>query len=251
MNRLIVTTLSVAVAAAPALASAEDLSLSSTIAFESRYVFRGLQLSEESFQPAATLAWGRLTATGWFNFPIDNEDPGARRAEEIDLVLDYQAPLGHGLTLGVGATYYVYPERDRGFFDVFREDGSGLGANSFEPYLSLAIDAPLSPKVYLFHDVDFDTTTAQANLSHSVPLTDKASFDLSGYVGYVFDDRGGTDYLYGVASANVSMKITKTASVYAGGRFGGSDVAGGSIFDGLGLRKSAGFWAGAGLTVGF
>ncbi|MBY0421989.1 MAG: hypothetical protein K2Q06_06765 [Parvularculaceae bacterium] len=222
-----------------------------TLGFESRYLFRGLELSQESFQPAVTFAKGGLSATAWFNFPIDNADPVARRGEELDIVLSYAAPVSETVKLEAGFTYYTYPERDRGFFDVFNEDGDGLGANSFEPYVAVAFTAPLSPKIYLFRDVFFDTTTVQGNLAHSIPLSDKASFDLSGQIGYVFDDAGGADYLYGHALANVTYKVTDKASVYAGGRFGGSNIAGGGVIDGPGLRKSSGLWAGAGLTFSF
>lgn len=237
--------------AASSMAQAQDLGFSATVAFESRYVFRGVQLSEESFQPALTATFDKLTATAWLNIPIDNAEPAARRAEELDLVLDYALGTAGPLSFNVGLTYYVYPERDDGFFDVFREDGSGLGSNSLEPYVSVAFDAPLAPKLTVFHDFHFDTTTIQGNLAHSIPVAKNTSVDLSGYVGYVVDDAGGTDYLYGTASANLTYKVTDKLSAYAGARFGGSDVPGGSVFDGLGLRKSSGVWAGVGLTVGF
>lgn len=240
-------------AATPALSSAESLALTGTAAFESRYLFRGLQLSEESFQPSVTLAKSGLSATAWFNFPIDNEDPASRRAEEIDFVLDYSKPVSDVVTIGVGLTYYTYQERDRGFFDTFAEDGDGLGANSLEPYVSVAFAAPLSPKVMLFHDVNFDTTTVQGAVAHSIPLADKTSADLSGFIGYVFDDAGGVDYLYGQATANVTYKFTDKVSAYAGGRFGGSDVPGGSLLRdaSIGTRRSSAVWFGAGLTLAF
>lgn len=247
--RFALVLLPVLTGAAPS--SAQDIGLTATVAFESRYVFRGVQLSEESFQPALTATLGKLSATAWFNFPIDNADPAARMADEIDLVLDYALPSAGPLSFNVGLTYYVYPDRDRGFFDLFREDGSGLGANSLEPYVSVALEAPLSPKLTLFHDFNFDTTTVQINLARSFALAERTSFDLSGYAGYVFDDAGGVDFLYGAASANISHKLSDRVSIYAGGRFGGSDIAGGSVFDGLGLRKSSGLWAGAGLTASF
>ncbi len=237
----------------PSLSSAESVSVTGTAAFESRYVFRGLQLSEESFQPALALGYRGFTASAWFNLPIDNDNPASRVAREIDVVLDYSKAVGSGVTLGGGFTYYVYPQRDRGLFDTFQEDTNGLGSNSFEPYVSVAFAAPLSPKFTLFHDFNFDTTTLQGAAAHSIPLADKTSADFSGLLGYVFDDAGGIDYLYGQATANVSYKFTDKVSGYVGGRFGGSDVAGGSLLRdaGLGTRRSSAVWFGVGLTAAF
>lgn len=253
MKKLLITALLSGGALAPSMSSAESFTVSGTAAFESRYLFRGVQLSEESFQPSITLGRGGFTATGWFNFPIDNENPASRRGEEIDIVLDYSTKVAEAVTIGVGLTYYTYQERDRGFFDTFAEDGDGLGANSFEPYVSLAFAAPLSPKITLFRDVNFDTTTLQGAASHSIPLGGKTSADLSGFVGYVFDDAGGVDFLYGQATANIGYKFTDKVSGYVGGRFGGSDVPGGSVLRdaALGTRRSSAVWFGVGLTAAF
>jgi uncharacterized protein (TIGR02001 family) len=253
MKKLVSASLVLFGVVAPSVCSAESLAITGTVAFESRYVFRGVELSEQSFQPSIALAKNGFTATGWFNFPIDNENPASRRGEEIDIVLDYSTSVAEAVTLGVGFTYYTYQERDRGFFDTFAEDGDGLGANSFEPYVSLAFAVPLSPKVTLFHDFNFDTTTLQGAVAHSIPLADKFSADLSGFIGYVFDDTGGVDFLYGQASANLSYKFTDKVSGYAGARFGGSDIAGGGILDdaALGTRRASAPWFGLGLTASF
>ena len=45
-------------ASAIAPAAAEELSVSTTVGFESRYLFRGVQFAETSFQPAISLGYG-------------------------------------------------------------------------------------------------------------------------------------------------------------------------------------------------
>lgn len=143
-------------------------------------------------------------------------------------------------------TYYTFPDLASGFFDLFEEDGDGLGANTVEVYAGLSLSAPLSPSLYVYRDFNFDTFTIQGDASHSFPLSESTSFDLSGSLGYVIDDDAGGDYLYGAASADLSYAISDHGSIAAGVRYGGSDIAGGSFIDDsiAGTTKSSGVWFG-------
>lgn len=234
-------------------ASAENVSLSGALGFESRYLFRGVQFAETSFQAGLTVGWQGFYVGGWANLPVGDDLLASFGGEEIDLVAGYSAEIAPGATLDVGVTYYTFPNLDRGFFDTYAEDGDGLGSNTLEPYIGVAFDAPLSPKLYVYRDFMFDTFTVQGSLAQSVPLGGKFSLDLAGIAGYVIDDDPGGDYLYGHASANVSYAFNDRTSLYAGARFGGSDIAGGAVFDdaSLGTTKASGFWFGVGLTTRF
>ncbi len=235
-------------------ATAESVEVSTTVAFESRYIFRGVQFAETSIQPAIKISFGNFYLNSWFNLPIGDDDlvvtPGG---EELDLVAGYSSPLNDIISYDVGVTYYAFPDLASGFFDVLREDGDGLGANTVEPYIGLAFDVPLAPSVYLYHDFFLDTTTIQGNIAYAFPLSVKTRFDVDGYIGYVFDDAGGTDYLYGTASANLSYTLSDTGSIYTGVRYGGSDIAGGAVIDDatLGTRQAGGFWWGVGFNADF
>ena len=249
--------LAVAMCSAAAIAgtaSAESVSATTTFAFESRYLFRGIQLADTSFQPAVTLGYEGFYGTAWLNLPIGDDPlwltPSTR---EMDIVAGYSTALSDFVTIDVGVTYYTYPVAANGFFDIYEEDGDGLGANTIEPYVGVAFTAPLSPKVYLFHDVMLDTFTVQGTLSHSFSLGGDWSLDPSGIVGYVVDDGASADYLYGHASLNLTYAFTEEASGYVGVRFGGSDIAGGSVFDDLilGALDPVGVWFGAGFTANF
>ncbi len=242
------------ISAAATTATAQSLDVSTTVAFESRYLFRGVQFAETSFQPAVNLTYGNFYLNAWLNLPIGDDDlvvtPGG---EELDLIGGYSFPFGEFVTADIGFIYYVFPDLASGFLDVYEEDGDGLGANTFEPYFGLSFALPLEPSVYVYHDIFLDTTTVQGNLSYSIPIADKTSFDVSGYAGYVIDDAGGTDYLYGAASANISYAISDHGSLYAGVRYGGSDVPGGSVIDDsiLGTTKSSAVWWGVGASASF
>lgn len=241
-------------ASAIAPAAAEELSVSTTVAFESRYMFRGIQFAETSFQPAINLSYGNFYGGAWLNLPIGDDDlvvtPGG---EELDLFIGYSAPISEIVSFDLGVTYYTFPDLMSGFFDIYEEDGDGLGANTIEPYLGLSFDIPLAPSVYVYHDFMFDTTTFQGSASYSVPLAEKTSFDLGGSIGYVIDDDAGGDYLYGAATADISYAITDNGSISAGVRYGGSDIAGGSVIDDsiAGTFKSSGFWWGIGFSADF
>lgn len=235
-------------------AAAESLEVSTNVGFESRYVFRGIEFAETSFQPAINLSYGNFYLNAWLNLPIGDDDlvvtPGG---EELDIVAGYSFPLSDMISADIGFTYYTFPDLASGFFDVFEEDGDGMGANTLEPYLGLSFDTVLSPSLYVYRDLFLDTTTFQANAAHSFPLAEKTSFDLGGFIGYVIDDAGGTDYLYGTASADVSYALTDNGSIYAGVRYGGSDIAGGALIDDsiAGTTKASGFWWGLGFSATF
>jgi uncharacterized protein (TIGR02001 family) len=238
--------------ASPAVA--EDLSISTSLGFESRYVFRGVQFAETSVQPAVTISKDGFHIGAWFNLPVGDDDfVNLTNGEELDIVAGYSAPLSDFATIDVGVTYYVFPEAMSGFGDFYEEDGDGLGINTIEPYVSLSFNAPLSPVIAIYHDFMYDTTTFQGTVSHSIRNADKTGFDLSGYIGYVVDDSIGTDYLYGVASAGFSYAFSEASKIYLGARYGGSDVAGGSLVkDSIaGTTKPSGFWWGIGLSTSF
>jgi len=238
------------VAATPA--SAEGLSVSTSLGFESRYVFRGVQYAETSVQPAATLTIDGFHVGAWFNLPVgDDDNVVPANGEELDLVFGYSFPLSDIVTVDVGLTYYVFPEAMSGFGDFYEEDGDGLGINTLEPYVSLAFDIPLAPTIVLYRDVMYDTFTLQGTATRSFPLSGKTSFDIAGMIGYVVDDSIGTDYLYGVASAGFAYKFAETSKITAGARFGGSDLSGGRLIDDsiAGTTKSSGFWWGIGLST--
>ena len=242
-----------AACAAATSAHAESIEVSTTVGFESRYIFRGVQFAETSFQPAINLSYGNFYGGVWANLPVGDDDfvvtPGG---EELDLFAGYGFDLNEFISLDVGVTFYTFPNAASGFIDLFSEDDQ-TGTNTVEAYAGASFNAPLSPSLYIYRDFNFDTVTIQGDASHSFPLSEKTSFDLSGSVGYVIDDDDGSDYLYGAASADLAYAISDHGSIAAGVRYGGSDIAGGSFIDDsiAGTTKSSGFWWGVSFSADF
>jgi len=238
---------------ASATAHAGELGVSTALGFESRYVFRGVEFAQNSVQPSVELSYGGFYGGAWANLPIG--DDNIPFGDELDLYFGYGGALSDIVSYDFGLTYYTFPDASSGFFDLFEEDGDGLGVNTLEIYGGLSFDTVLAPSIYLFRDFNFDTFTMQGDVSHSFPLSEKTSFDLAGQVGYVIDDDAGGDYLYGVASADVSYALADNASAYVGVRYGGSDIAGGSLIDdataALSTTQSSGVWWGVGISADF
>ena len=73
MNKKTVLFASALCLATPAYA--ESLSVSTTVGFESRYVFCGVQFAETSFQPAINIGYGNFYGGAWLNLPVGDDDP--------------------------------------------------------------------------------------------------------------------------------------------------------------------------------
>ncbi len=251
MKKLSVSALSMLGLCAPAYA--DTLTVDTTVGFESRYIFRGVQFAETSFQPAIQLNYGNFYGGAWLNLPVGDDDlvvtPGG---EELDLYAGYSFSPSESVTLDIGVTYYTFPDLTSGFFDIFEEDGDGLGANTVEIFAGVSLKTVLSPTLYIYRDFMFDTFTVEGSASHSIPLSEKASFDLGASLGYVLDDDPG-DYFYGSVSADLSCALSDAGSVSAGLRYGGSDIAGGSLIDDsiAGTLKSSGLWWGISFNASF
>lgn len=229
-------------------AHAGEFGISTNVGFESKYVFRGVQFADTSMQPSVELSYGGFYGGAWFNLPVGHDaadeaffDPFA---QELDLYGGYSSSLTETISYDIGVTYYTFPEAANGFFDG--------DANTVEMYLGFAFDVILSPEVYFFRDFTLDTTTIQGGASYSVPLMEKTSFDVGGTIGYVIADNGA-DNLYGILSADISYAISDSGSFYVGGRYGGTDIPGGSMIDDIDLATttSSDLWWGLGFSASF
>ena len=154
----------------------------------SSYVWRGLSLTNKPVaQPDVyvTIPMGNasVTAGGWANFdlgrynkPSDISESGGTSAfnfAEFDPWLEVGIPVGKA-TLTPGITAYIYPN-SAGFTSAF---------NTVELYLKAALDAPLSPKVNVYYDVDkVKGLYAEGSITHSLAASEKVSVNLGALVG--------------------------------------------------------------------
>jgi uncharacterized protein (TIGR02001 family) len=213
---------------------AEDVSVSATVAWESAYVFRGVQLAEEYFSAAVDLSYGGAYFGIWTALPFDR---GASSAvNEVDFYLGYGLSAGDLVDIDVGATYYSY-EGEKLF---------ASGGNSFEAYIGASFNLPLSPSVYVFHDFDYKATTVEGSIGYTVEVSEKVGLDVGGSFGYVSTEQG-SNYIYYGASFGTTYSFSDSASVSLALNWVGADE------DSLGKNadKNNKLFYGISFTAGF
>ena len=206
------------IVAGTSFAGAQELSISSSIAWESDYIFRGVRLADEYFAPSVDVSYGDMYAGIWAALPVETEYPS-----EVDFYAGYGFGLSETVSGDVGFTYYTYPDE----LDLF-DDG-----NTFEIYGGLSFEAPLSPAVYVFYDFDLKAFTIEASGGHTVEIDESSAVDFSLYLGYVEPDVDD-DYLYYGAGVAYNYAFTENASVSFGVNYYGTDAD-----DGLDLREGS------------
>jgi uncharacterized protein (TIGR02001 family) len=216
-------------APAPAPApAAPSYSVTVDFPYASKYVFRGVQYAEDSFQPSAKLTVGSFYAGLWTNQPITSNIDN-----EIDLYAGYGFKLSDTWSLDVGATYYYYPEAD-----------ASLGGfeHTFEPYAGVTgTFGSFTVGGYAYYDFDWESWTLQGTVGYSVPISDKATFSLLGTIGNVSPD-AGDDYTYYGIGATVPYKLSDTATFTVGVQYATHDMD---------FVDDSHFWGTVGVTVVF
>lgn len=217
------TVLLAAAVAGASISGAEELSISSTFAWESDYIFRGVQLAEEYFAPSVDLSYGNFYAGIWAALPFDDDFYNDGYEVGLDYYdgseVDYYAGYGFGVSEtvsgDVGFTYYTYDGQE----DFFDSD-----SNTFEIYGGLSFEAPFSPAVYAFYDFDArdGTFTIEASGGHSIEVSEDASVDFGLYLGYADPSRGAEWTYYGASAAYV-YAFTDSASASVGLNYYGAD----------------------------
>ena len=131
--------------------------------------------------PAGTAS---VTLGGWANIDLGKYDNGTDISEsggtsafnfaEFDPWAEVAFTVGKA-TLTGGATAYIYPNK------CPIDDAT---INTVEIYGKLAVDAPLSPKINVYYDVDkVKGLYAEGSVSHSFPASEKVSVNLTALAG--------------------------------------------------------------------
>jgi uncharacterized protein (TIGR02001 family) len=212
-------TIAATIAAFSSLNAAEDVDVSMSVGYESRYIFRGFKLADESMVVSIDAAFEDAYLGMWSNQPITGN---------FDNEFDFYGGLGfdvaEGISMDVGGTLYYYPE-------------SGQNSETFELYAGFAFDTELSPAIYFFYDLDLEALTVEGSIGHSFEMDEKSTFDVAAFLAHV--DGDGFDYSYYGVSGDViySLGDTSTASIgvrYSDGSDGPEDEVyfGGSISTG-------------------
>jgi len=192
------TAIVAAILAGTTLASAQELSVSASIGYESDYIFRGVALAEDYFAPSVDITYGDMYIGLWAALPTDSE-----YENEIDFYAGYGFEISELISGDVGFTYYTYPDSADGVFDS--------DVNTFEVYTGLSFEAPLSPSVYVFYDFDLKAWTVETSAGHTWQVSETTSLEAAGFLGYVKPD-GSDSYTYYGAGLTYSIEISENAS---------------------------------------
>ena len=237
MNKSI-SIIGVAAIAAVSTISAQEVSVSSAFGWESAYVFRGVQLGDESFQPSIEVAVDDFYAGIWGSFSLNDNSAGVVGGDEVDYYAGYGFAISDSISGDIGVTYYTYSSADS--FD---------NGNTVEIYAGASFDVVAAPSVYAYYDFDLEAFTLEGTIGHSLELTDGVALDLGAHLGWV--DADGFDYTYYGATADLSYAVNENASVSAGVRYGANaDFDTFGDLDDLGSDDNA-FWYGVSGSVSF
>ncbi len=188
-------------------ASAEEtkgFSVSGDITVASKYVWRGLILTDEQvLQPSLTVARKGLSLNLWANTDLTDINGTSGEINELDYTIDYSFSLDKA-DFSVGLIQYTFPH------------------TGFEPtteiYASAGLSVLLSPAVSVYYDADeVGGLYGTFGVSHSFPLGEvvkgiSPSLDLSGSIGYATSD--WNEGYYGVSSSGlVDLLLTASLSV--------------------------------------
>ncbi len=202
----------------------DDISVSTSFAFESKYLFRGVQFSDEAFQPAVDFALGGGYAGIWASLPTFSRNRSTPTGNfdinttEVDFYMGYSLPTFTGaedIAFDVGFTYYTFPDLADGFFDTDN--------NSLEFYAGASMDVIAAPAVYFYYDIHLDTFTIEGSVGHSFPIDEKASFDVGAFAGYAIPEGSSNNIPYYGITADMSYAFSENVSGSIGARFSGTD----------------------------
>jgi hypothetical protein len=155
----------------------------------SSYVWRGITYTNKPvLQPdiylTVPVSSASITVGGWSNIEPGKYDGATDISESggassLDVAeFDWWAEVGYPVgkvTLTGGATGYIFPN-DVGFTKDF---------NTVEIYGKAALDAPLSPKLAVWYDVDkVKGAYFEGSISHSVAASPKATIVLGALAGF-------------------------------------------------------------------
>jgi hypothetical protein len=159
------------------------------LALFSSYVWRGVTLTGKPVaQPDIYVTFpagnASITAGGWANIDLGKYDKVTDISEsgglsafnfaEFDPWLEIGVPVGKATVTG-GITAYIYPN-DAGLTKDF---------NTVEVYGKLAIDAPLSPKINAYYDVDkVKGLYVEGSVSHTFPASENVGVTLGALAGF-------------------------------------------------------------------
>ncbi len=182
--------------ASSVLAEEEAPSADASVAFLSKYVWRGFELSDDSMviQPSLTASYKGFSANLWGNLDTKYYQTDAHNWNETDLTLSYDGAY-EKLSYGVGWILYAL-------------DGVH---DTQELYGTLSYDVLLAPTFAFYYDIDDFAGGWYANLAfgHTFMIAEKYGLDLGLAFGYLDDGDSYNEFHDGNLSASMSFPVGK------------------------------------------
>lgn len=246
--------------------SADYLSASASVSYESEYVFRAQKRASFSVRPSLDLSYQVLGFDAYAGLLMNQPLKGQlnSRGELANLQeLDAYAGLLYGygpVTLDVGYIYYWYcgetPNRSRDS-EIFV--GASLDLATFLDGLNI------TPSLYYYYDFELLRNTIEASISYEYNLDDILpiegfSLPLRLYYGYTSAERANGDqacgqpklhssYMYFGGSIDLAYRVCDYSSVRIGLRY--SQAFNGSGTDPNYSTSQRNIWYGVSFKVGF
>ena len=225
-----------------------DISVDLAGTYNGMYVWRGIRVVDgRVLQPSASVGYDGLSVGAWGNMDLSDINGQDNDFTEIDLTVDYSWSW-ESLALSVGSVYYTFPH-------------GPANASTLELYGSVGLDAPLSPSVTLYQDVD-EAGGSYATLSVGHTFEDlfrpvegvPVSLQLGGSMAY--GSSGFNEFYYGTNSAGpadavltASLPVQVSENLSLSPTLNYSTLLDGAIRDSL--QKPESFWAGVTLSYSF
>jgi len=187
--------------ASSTLAEEEAPSADASVAFLSKYVWRGYELSDDSLviQPSLTASYKGFSANFWGNLDTKYFQTEAHNWSETDWTLSYDGAY-EKLGYGVGWIYYALE-------DV--ADKNIRTNDTQEFYGTVSYDVLLAPTFTFYYDISDFKGLWYANLgfSHTFMIAEKYGLDLGLAFGYLDDNADYSEFQDGLLSASMSFSI--------------------------------------------
>ena len=192
----------------------EDLTADLNVSLYSQYIWRGLELSRDSFVifPTMTVAYKGFAVNLWAdldtNFGTGNEDRKFK-LQETDVTVSYSnsyKPWKLNYTLG-WILYDYQPVSGNA-------DGTITDTKNQEIFVTLGVDVLLKPTFSVYNEIE----TGQAwyfnlGLSHSFAVYKDWSLDLAGYISYLYDQSDADFSNLHDGNISVGLKIPLTSNI--------------------------------------
>jgi uncharacterized protein (TIGR02001 family) len=195
-----VTSLLLAAGIPAAMAEETVPSAEASVAFLSKYVWRGFELSDDSLviQPSLTGSYKGFSANLWANLDTDYYAVETNKWNETDFTLSYDGAY-EKLGYGVGWIYYALDSTD----------------DTQEFYGTLSYDVLLSPSISFYYDTDSFAGAYYIDLgvSHTFMIAEKYGLDLGASFGYLDDGEDYSEFHNGLLSASMSFPIGKYMAI--------------------------------------